>query len=219
MNNIICIDFETGGLDPRKNPVTQVALKGFLSTDFSDVCEYTSYVQPYDNLSIEEAALKATGISFSDISKGIDIKDCMKNIVENFDKVKQLSGRNYKPILLGHNIQFDLGFLLYAADKTKTDLSKVLDGKIDHRGNFCPTYIDTLYLSRLMWTNDTSMSKFNLSACCRKAQLEEFDAHSAMNDVIATKDLFIFLLNSMRNLNSENNEEQKETKFRNFFQY
>lgn len=219
-NHFICLDFETGGLKPKKNPITQVALKGFSCNDFSEICEFETYVKPYDDLELDEAALKATGITYSDIMNGMDIKLAMTNIVEQIEKVKAISSRTHKPILVGHNVKFDIGFLLYAADKTKTDLSKYLDGETDHKNNFYPTYIDTLYLSRILWANDPNMSKFNLTACCRKAQIEEFDAHSAMNDVIATKELLIYLLNRMRNSNSENIE-QKEARFRDnfFFQY
>lgn len=217
VNHFICLDFETGGLSPKKNPITQIALKGFSAHDFSEICEYTCYVKPYDNLALEEAALKATGIMYLDIMNGVDISECMKNFVTEVEKVKQMSSRTHKPILIGHNIGFDIGFLLYAAEKTKTDLSKYLDGKIDHKGNFYPSYMDTLLMCRTLWANDTTISKFNLTSCCRKAQLEEFDAHSAMNDVIATKELFLYLLKRMRSFNSE--DEQKETRFRDVFQY
>lgn len=217
INHLIVLDFETGGLSPKKNPITQIAMKGVRGDTFEDINEYSAFVKPYDNLDLEEAALKATGIDYVKIMSGVELKQMMKEFVDKIDQVKQISSRTHKPILIGHNIGFDMGFLSYACDKTKTDLSKFLDGKDDYKGNFNPTYIDTLYLSRLMWANDPTITKFNLTSCCRKAELEEFDAHNALNDINATKDLFYFLINKMRS--GTNDNKQKEVKFRDFFQF
>lgn len=231
-NDIIVIDVETGGFNPRKNPITQIAAKGFRSDTFEEIFSFSCYIKPYNNLEIEESALNATGVNITDVLNGLKINDAISELQSNFKKIKDMGSNIKKPILLGHNIGFDIGFLNYAFDSVSENMSKNLDGfnipfhkggkgkdsSENYKEYFIPYFFDTLRIARIMWSNDPTVNKFDLTTCCRKAQLEEFDAHDAMNDVIATKDLFLFFLNKMRNGYSvELNKEQY--RFREFFQF
>jgi DNA polymerase III epsilon subunit-like protein len=218
-NSIICLDFETGGLDAQKQAITQIAFISFEASTFKEINRYESYVSPYGNYQYEDKALEMTGVTYEKIESGKDIRTVVKEISELFSEANT-SGHTKKPILLGHNIPFDISFLQQIFAFTKTDLSKYFDGKKDFYGNFSPNYLDTLYMSKAMWANDESMQKFKLENCCSKAGVDLVDAHSALNDVVATKELFMYLINNMRSEASiSTSEDIKKTKFRTTFQF
>lgn len=194
---IICLDFETGGLSCLKNPITQVALQSFHMDTFESISSYSTYVQPYNDLVIEDQALKATGATMSKINAGITIKEMVKACCVEFDKANKY-GATKRPILMGHNIPFDIGFLQYAFTYCKVDISKYLNCTTDAYGNNQPVYLDTMWLTRLKYANEADSMKFNLTACCEKLGVELTDAHSADNDVEATKGAFIRMAQSLR---------------------
>ena len=51
--NYIIFDCETGGLDPIKNPITQIALLTIDSESLKELNRWETYVKPYDDLVIE----------------------------------------------------------------------------------------------------------------------------------------------------------------------
>jgi len=116
---------------------------------------------------------------------------------------KHTIGKFQKPILAGHNwTDFDNDFLIAIFQHCKKDLSKLLTGRTDYFGNFQPACIDTLHLSRLKWQDDETMNDFKLGTVIEKSGLELPDAHRAMNDVVANKDLLVAFVNDLRVDNS-----------------
>ncbi len=218
-SSFITLDFESGGLSPRKNPVTQVALQSYKIGTFEKISEFESYVQPYANLVLEDAAMKYTGITHMQLNSGITVKEMVQKLCEEFTKANYNNERNKKPILLGHNIMFDIGFLCYAFDYCKVDISKYLDCKEDHKGTMIPVYVDTMTFSRLKWGNDEKMSNYKLQTCCEKGKVSLMDAHSAMNDVQATSDLFIQFINNLRTGENSSLESEEAGSFRKGFKF
>lgn len=217
--NIICLDTETGGLFCRKNPITQVALQSFQLDTLTEISRFDSYIKPYNGMELEQKALDVTGITLMKLqASGKEIKEVVGLLVEEFSKANAGNSGFKKAILLGHNITFDIGFICYAFNYCKVDISKYLDCKEDAWGNKVPTYLDTMWDSRKKWANDASMTKYNLTACCEKAGIEITDAHSAQNDVTATKALFIYLLNNLRT-GGATSKESEEARFRQTFQF
>ena len=69
--------------------------------------------------------------------------------------IKRTSNSRYKkPILVGHNITFDIGFIQQTFKDCKIDLSKYIAGEKDFFGNFFPTFIDTIHISKLALGHD-----------------------------------------------------------------
>jgi DNA polymerase-3 subunit epsilon len=91
------------------------------------------------------------------------------------DLVARLRGR----ILVGHNINFDVGFLNREFDRAGVaiDFSTVPG-------------IDTVDLARQRWPGLPA----NLPACCRRAQVPGSGTHSALADALATGALLRYLL-------------------------
>lgn len=198
-NNIICLDFETGGLESNKNPITQVALQSFEISTLKEISRYKSYVQGYDELEYVQKALDVTGITFKQINEGKEVSDIVNDLCEEFKKANPSGSHTKKPVLLGHNIAFDISFLQYIFKKCKVDLSKYLQCQKDYKGDPIPLFYDTMLLSRMKWADDKEMTSFNLSSCCSKAGVDLVDAHDAHNDVTATRELFEYFTRNLRN--------------------
>lgn len=221
INAVIVIDCETGGLNPAKNPVTQIAYQAFELDSYKPILEWSSYIKPYDtSLQYEKAALDYTGITMSMLeNEGLPIKDVVAKMCEDFSKANT-NGHTKKPIMLGHNIGFDIGYIHAMFKFCKADLGKYFSSNKNCLGEEIPQYYDTLLMSKQKWANDPKMTKYNLSACCSKAGVEITDAHHAMNDVKATKELFFYLTNGLRSGSTEATEDTiQHTRFRNHFQF
>lgn len=198
IQSVICIDCETGGLVPSKNAITQIAMISFSLADAKEIGRYESFIQPYAELQYDDEALKYTGITYQMIMSGKEAKQVVSELCEQFKLANTAQTHTKKPILLGHNIQFDIAFITYLFNHCKVDISKFIDCKIDAYGKQYPAYFDTMWLSRMKFGADHLMTKYNLASCCEKEGVSLTDAHSAMNDVVSTKDLFISYMNSMR---------------------
>lgn len=202
----VIFDFESGGFSAQKNPMTEIALLSIYGDTLQTITEFDALATYYDdNLVYEQEALNATHISHEMIKKGIPIKDVVNGVIKFFQESTVHSGAKHKPILVGHNPQFDIPFLQQIFSKTKKDLSKYIAGKEDFYGNFQPAYIDTIRQAQMLWGDDETMTSHKLIDCINKAGLELVDAHRAMNDVVATKDLLVYIINKMRQSGTEIN--------------
>ncbi len=217
--SFIIIDIESGGLSALKNPMTQVALQSFKIGTFEKISEFETFIQPYANLKLEEAAMKYTGITHSQMNSGLTIKQTVDKLSEEFSKANYNNERNKKPILIGHNINFDIAFICWAFDYCKVDISKYLDCKENHKGDMIPVYQDTMYWSRFKWGNDEKMSNYKLGTCCEKGKVDLTDAHSALNDVQATGDLFIQFINNLRTGENSSSASEEASSFRKDFKF
>lgn len=207
IQSVICIDCETGGLSPTKNPITQIALVSFSLADGKEISRYQTYIEPYGDLEYKDEAMQYTGITYSQLlNEGRPIKTVVSELIQEFQKANIAKTHTKKPALMGHNIIFDIGFISYAFKYCKADISKVLDCKEDGYGNYIPSHYDTMWLARMKYGHDESMVKYNLTACCDRVGVSLTDAHDAMNDVLATKDLFLSFMKDLRQESSHNKE-------------
>lgn len=220
-NNIVCLDFETGGFDCLKQPITQIGMRSIRLEDFSTINTYSTYVCGYGDLEYTQDALNATGITMEMIDGGITIEQAVKDMTAFFKEANTGNHISKNPVLLGHNVCFDISFLQYAFNYCKKIdiLKKVVQCKPDGFGNPYPLYHDTMLESRRMWGGDVTMPKFRLGDCCTKAGIELVDAHDAMNDVNATAELFIWLSNRMRAKSENVVEKVEEEQFRPKFNF
>lgn len=221
IQSVISIDVETGGLSPTKNPICSVALTSFSLENGVEISKFETFVQPYADLAYDDKAMEYTGIKYTQLNAGLSIKDTVKKLCEHFELANIARTHTKKPALLGHNILFDIGFIMKAFSHCRVDISKYLDCKEDGNGNMIPAHYDTMWLSRMKWGADESMTKYNLGACCEKAGVALTDAHNAMNDVVATKELFLYFMNGLRNDSGAVGQgvEQIKTRPRKHFQF
>lgn len=197
----ICYDLETGGLTHLQNPITEIALIVYDAETLKEVDRFESLIKPYDNLTLEPKALEVTGITKEMLKQGEQIEDIVEVLIAIFETYTKGSSKfKLKPILVGHNIQeFDNKFLEYAFSRQEKNLYDYIGGSQD-----------TLNLGRARWVGQ--QKKFNLASCCKSAGVEVVDAHRAINDVEANKELHINFINAMRsNSNQESGTESQES--------
>lgn len=208
MRTICVFDVETGGLKAEENPITNIAMAAFDTKKWKQINKFETFVKPYNDLEITKKALDYTMVDMKDINNGIDVKEMVKIIIKFFKEVKSGRGDTGKPILAGHNVQFDIGFLDYAFDfcgKNLRDHVAVNNGEI--------TRIDTMNLAHLAWDgllSSSTNSSYSLSNCLKRVGVDLVEAHGAMNDVIATAKLLKFFRDKMRSESSEEVEVDTE---------
>jgi DNA polymerase III alpha subunit (gram-positive type) len=213
--NYVVLDCETGGFTATKNPITQIAAIAVDHSRFAELRQYQTFVKPYNNLVIEDQALNATMVSMRDIQSGIDHRILVKNLIEFFKAINPTGKKQTRPIIVGHNIKFDRGFLEYLFELNGKNLYDYVQ----------ETMIDTIHLAKMAWDhemkNDEANNSYKLSSCCSRAGILLNDAHGAMNDTIATKELWLFFARRLRNSGGsgeKSGEVQEEGKSRKFFQ-
>lgn len=234
-NPYIIFDFETGGLSSNDNPVTEIAMiaiKGDHSLD--EIARYSALVQPYDDkLIYDERALKITNLSHELlIEEGILFDEMIDGVIKLLRTANKQNTRNspgLRPVLVGHNVGFDINFLHHIFERKfpqdkmlkksgkikETSFEALLHGRTDHFGNFQPSYVDTWSLSKMWFGGLKELPNFQLSTVVEKAGIEITDAHRAMNDVIATTELFRAVMRNLRS-NDEDLTDQPRNKRKDF---
>lgn len=206
--NYIVFDCETGGLNCTENPILEIALVT-LDTNLKEIDRYETYVKPYDGLKVTKEALQANGIKLRDAEEqGISKKELIKNITTYFKKAKPGNHASLKPVVVGHNIPFDIGFMDELFKDEKTPFSELR----------ADIYIDTQADSKRAWPKASSLQ---LGECCEAAGIELVNAHRAMPDVLATADLLRYFTNKLSQTSSkkESKTESQENKSREKFQF
>lgn len=183
-HNFIVCDFETGGFDPTKNPVTEGAFIALNGVSLKEESYYEDLVLCYDDLTIEQDALDVTGITLNEINEnGIDISLFVKNLVVFFKAQK--SGKYRKPIIVAQNAPFEMLFLVSIFAREKLDLFDYVD-----RTPFC-----TQRASMQKWPNEAT---HKLPIICQRIGIEHMDAHRAMKDTQVTVDVFKYFMSQLR---------------------
>lgn len=242
----IGLDFETGDLECIEGAITQLSMQAIRLDTMEIIGSYNNFILPYNKKDIggpikrkvlknkheiddtgirmiyKKEALEYSGITMDTlIKKGVDIQTLAKDVIEFCKRHTLSNGKNCKPVLIGQNITFDIGFLQQLMNYTGlvTEFKKVFAGKVDFYGNFQPQYIDTIDLAKLALAHDTSVISYNLENIAEKLGFELDDAHDADADVTATLNIARVLSNRMRNHSEYNVGDiiQKKKKSRNYF--
>lgn len=200
-SKIVVFDFETGGLDPNKHPAMELGLVTLDQHSLEEEIQYEALIQPYSDfngvqLSYDPKALEVHGIDPSRTQReGKTVEEVVSSLIKLFGQIKGARdprGLN-KPILCGHNVYFDVSFLEYMFTLCGQDLSKHVlssNGKV--------IAWDTQQIAGMLWNTSDDGAKYNLGACCERAGLGNFLAHSALSDTKTTADLLRFFLRSFR---------------------
>lgn len=220
------IDFETGGLDCQECACTQIAMHAIRLDTFKRIDRLVMYIYPYkkqsdkgaqkrrvlkNKLDVEEENMKyeSVALTYSAItmellhSMGKDISEVAASVIEFIKKNTFSKSRNFKPFLIGQNIQFDIGFLqqLLIYGNQWNEFSKIMRGTNDFFGNFQPYYQDTIIAGQLAMCHLDNMNSYKLEVMAEKLGIELDDAHDADADVTATTNVLAVLTQRMRNAN------------------
>jgi DNA polymerase III epsilon subunit-like protein len=213
-NNLCIFDVETGGKKSEENPITEIAMQFIDPIKFKAIHTYQTYVRPYANLKIEKAALDYTRVTMKQINEGIDVKEMVKAVIAAV-KVANPGGRGQSaPILVGHNVDFDVRFLSTAFTLCGKQLFDFFD----------PVSMCTMRMMKLMEAGklkSEDVSRYTLTSCCERVGVKLKAAHGAMNDVNATIPLAKALILRLREGKAEevSADEEAQPKSRNFFQF
>ena len=212
----IGLDFETGGLDARQCGATQVALEAVRLDTWQPIGRYKSYIAPYDRpaeesrrkvlrtrrelfapptpvpMRYDDTAMRYSGISLDMLqARGADVVRVATDILDFARRHTLGAGPQFRPVLIGQNIPFDIAFLQQIMHRANliSDFEKVFAGTRDYYGNFQPHYIDSLDLARMAFAADASVTSYKLEAVARKLGVELAEAHDAEADIAATLDI------------------------------
>jgi len=178
----IGLDFETGGLDCRECACTQIALQAVRFDTWQVFDRYQAYIAPYGKqdaglprrkvlrtrheqakgqeyvpMKYEQAALDYSAITMEMLrTQGMDMKKVAGEVIAFAKRATLSKGNQCKPVLVGQNIAFDIGFLQQLVNYAglAAEFEKTFSGSRDYYGNFQPHYIDTLALGRLAFAAD-----------------------------------------------------------------
>lgn len=206
INPLIVIDFETGGLSNLENPVTEVGALLMNGATLESIVSYDNLIKPYDDkLIYDPRAAKVTGITKELCQReGVPLKQVVNDLVTLIQEGQSYSRKTAKPLFVAHNWPFDRGFLMNIFARAKVDLSKLVDGGIDHTGTFIPSAFDTEDMAKQCWADMCEITtKFRLGVCCQRAGIDYIDGHRAMSDVIPTADLFRYFSTRLRSGSNE----------------
>ena len=194
----IGLDFETGGLDCRECACTQIALQAVRFDTWQVFDRYQAYIAPYGKqdaglprrkvlrtrheqakgqeyvpMKYEQAALDYSAITMEMLrTQGMDMKKVAGEVIAFAKRATLSKGNQCKPVLVGQNIAFDIGFLQQLVNYAglAAEFEKTFSGSRDYYGNFQPHYdahdaaaavtatLDILgvYTSRLRQTEGTA---------------------------------------------------------------
>lgn len=178
MKKILWFDVETTGLDPISNDPIQIA--GLIEIDGEVMDEFNIFCKPFDLENVSDEALEVNKITreemsnFQEASEGkreLDI--IMNNHIDKFN-------RNDKFYPGGYNVKFDIDFLAQWFKK--------------HGDNYLGSYwnwraIDPLpFLNVLAYKGELNLKNLKLETVCEHFDIE-FNAHDALSDIKATREL------------------------------
>ena len=152
-------------------------------------------------------------------AQGVDLKEVAGAVLRFAERATLSKGTQCKPVLIGQNITFDIGFLtqlMSYAGLTK-EYEKTFAGKTDFYGNFQPLYLDTILLARLALAADTGVTSYKLELVAERLGIELDDAHDAGADVAATLEIVRVCAARMRNSEGAVTETAPKEKTRNHF--
>ena len=172
--SFIALDFETTGKYPIASEICEVALIRFQGQKITD--RYQSFIKPFKGMTEKSEDLH--GLSLESLEHASNLE---KVLPEMIDFIGQ-------DPLVGHNISFDLGFLVYELEKlrSKEGFKGFKGFKELKSSHFC-----TSYLSLKLWPKLTSHRLIHLAT---HIGLDLKPNHRAMQDAEVCMRVFCELI-------------------------
>lgn len=158
MPSLVAIDLETTGLDSRNDAIIEIGAVRFSASRVEE--EFNTLINP--NRLIPPEITQLTGINNDMVIKAPPLSAVLQDLVDFVGD---------SPVV-GHNVQFDLGFLFQA------NILKYAQA------------IDTYELASVLMP---LASRYNLSGLCQQLAIPNMGAHRALSDARMTQQLFIRL--------------------------
>ncbi len=187
----VVIDVETGGVDPKKCALLELAAIVIHCDDAGRLVQqekyFTTHITPFDGAIIEERALEINKIlPHHPFRLAVDEKIALEKL-DTFTREALNQFQCRRAILVGHNAHFDLSFLNAARDRCKLTQTNPY-----HRF----TCFDTATLG------GAALTKTVLAKALKIAGIEydKEKAHSALYDTQCTANLFCHICNILHGI-------------------
>lgn len=182
---VLWCDTETTGLNPENSGAFEIAFIGYANQQYMG--ERRFLLNPLDEKHIyHESAYQAHGIPIETIHGYPSLIDAMPKIIEFLDWfIKTGVPEGEKSVFAGYNCNFDYDHIKSLFVRTGYDITKYFSGK----------KVDVLELVKLGIrrgaVNDPGNKK--LGTMCKSFGINLENAHSALYDIRATRELAIQL--------------------------
>lgn len=180
----VVVDLETGGLNPEKDAILEIALVMLEINDQGLLCRgetHSAHILPFIGANIAPESLQITGIDpYHPFRLAISEEEALTEAFLRIRQTLQTTGCE-RAVLVGHNANFDLSFLQAACKR-----HKISDNPFHKFTTF-----DTATLSALA-VGETVLAKAVRAA---GMAFNKNEAHSAIYDAEITADLFCWIVN------------------------
>ncbi len=178
------IDLETGGLDPKRNPILQLAV--LMEDEEGKIADtFFSYIRPDGRLKIEADALEVNGITLQQLRDEPPEYMVMEHLIK-FLKSHKVGTKQFE--FCGYNSRFDMDFFVAMFKRSKYQYW--------HYFNYYD--VDVFALVKILGITgkrydeqkDTWVDCKKLSCICEMFDIDIENAHDAIDDIKATRKLF-----------------------------
>jgi len=171
LSRFVSIDLETTGLDPSVHEIIEIGAVRFVDGLPAD--EFQTLIRP--RYPLDPFITELTGITDADLEHAPPFDEVAAPLLEYIGK----------DVLVGQNLEFDLGFLRSAGEKK---LGKCRDNPflfVNRRA------VDTVWLARIFWAE---LSGFSLKALAEAFEVTPVRAHRAKEDAYTAGSVLVEML-------------------------
>lgn len=180
---VLWFDVETSGLNPRKQDIIQLA---YLVDIDGEIKEEGSFkCQPFDYSTIDAKALEISKTTVNDLKNYITPKQAYNGLLQIIDKYVDRYDKEDKFSPAGYNVKFDVDFL-------REFFSKNGDKYYGAMFDYHLLSVDTL-LYLFDYKGLIELENYKLVTVAKHFGIE-LNAHDALSDIKATRQVFYKLL-------------------------
>lgn len=184
---VFWFDVETTGLSPIKNDTIQLAY--IVDIDGKVETKGEFFIQPFDYNNISMDALKVNGLTIDKLKTFTIPQTIYTKLQLVLSKFVDKYNSNDKFIPAGFNVQFDIGFLQQFFLK---NMDKYYGSFFDYKA------IDVALLAyMLVYFGKLRLEDYKLVTLAHHYGIK-LNAHNALSDIEATRELFLILSNEIR---------------------
>jgi DNA polymerase-3 subunit epsilon len=183
MSKVLWVDIESTGVDTQKCAIIEVA--GIIEIDEEVKEEFSLAMRPGEGALIEQGALEATGRTQESlfVSK-IDEKVGKKMLESWFGKYVDKYDKKDKFVMAGYNVRFDSDFLRALWTRQNDP----------YFGSwfYWPTLDVASFVAEMLASNGSQpkFDNFKLGEVCKVLDIRMGQAHTALEDIKATRRLY-----------------------------
>lgn len=174
----LALDIETGGLDPRADPILAVGAVPVRAAHIRLGEAYRTLVQPEDGRVVDPASVRAHQLVWGELRDAPPLPEVLR----------ELAARVARAVLVVHQRSVDVDFLRRAFARHAVEWPR-------------PRIVDTVDLLLAVARRDrfrdpgvpADRPVLNLARARQKYGLPEYQQHDALTDAVATAELFLVL--------------------------